>query len=104
MKKIKITIIVAISIIVTFVILHITPNLALRTHVFFNGYFIEAITTGIIDDEHHNKVDKEFLENQNAKCYTLTKPPIEEATQGILQNYKVAKKGFLYFASYYGNG
>lgn len=83
--------------------LHITPNIALRTHVFFSGYFIEAITTDIVDDEFHNKIDKELLEKQKAKCYTLTNPPVEKATQGILSNYKVVKKGILYFADYYGD-
>ncbi|MBU5307025.1 hypothetical protein KQI18_04410 [Clostridioides mangenotii] len=62
------------------------------------------MTTNVIDDEHHNKIDKELLKKENAKCYTLTNPPIEEATQGELRNYKVAKKGFLYFAEYYGEG
>jgi len=49
-------------------------------------------------------IDKELLKKENAKCYTLTMPPIEEATQGELRNYKVTNKGFLYFAEYYGDG
>ena len=53
-------------------------------------------------DELHNKIDKQFLESQNAKCYTLTKPAFEKATQSKLRNYKVTKKGFLFFAEYYG--
>ena len=40
--------------------------------------------------------------SKNAKCYTLTKPAFEKATQGDLRNYKVTKRGFLYFAEYYG--
>lgn len=101
MKKSKSSIVITICIILL-VILHMTPNLAIRTRVFFMGYFVNAITTDIIDDTVHNNMDKEILEGENAKCYTLTNPPVEKATQGVLRNYKVVKKGPLYFASYYG--
>lgn len=103
MKRVKLVLTVVISIIVMFLMLHSTPTLALKTHVFFNGYFKEAITTGIIDDELHNKIDKEKLSKENAKCYTLTKPPLEKATESYLRNYKVSKKYLLYFAEYYGD-
>lgn len=68
------------------------------------GYPQIAITTEIIDDEYHNEVDQEKFAELNAKAYTLTKPPIEKATQGELRNYLVRKFGFLYFAEYYGEG
>jgi len=67
-----------------------------------NGYPVIAFTTGIADDKFHNKIDKQILESQSAKCYTLTKPAFEKATKGQLKNYKVTKKYFLYFAEYYG--
>lgn len=66
------------------------------------GYPVIAFTTEIVDDELHNRIDKQILESQNAKCYTLTKPVFEKATKGKLRNYKVTKKGILYFAEYYG--
>ena len=48
-----------------FVLLHSTPSMALRTHVFFMGYPKAAITSEIIEDEFHNKTDKEkFMELQ----------------------------------------
>ncbi|EQF23923.1 hypothetical protein QEW_3246 [Clostridioides difficile CD160] len=103
MKRIKLVLTTALSIIAVFLILHSTPTLALKTHVFFYGYFKEAIITEIVDDELHNKIDKEKLSKENAKCYTLTKPPIEKATESYLRNYKVTKKNLLYFAEYYGD-
>lgn len=101
MKKSKSTIVITITIML-FIILHLTPSLAIRTRVFFMGYFVNAIKTDVVDDVTHNNMDKELLESENAKCYTLTNPPIEKATQGVLRNYKVVKIGPLYFASYYG--
>ncbi|MCZ8538021.1 hypothetical protein M9R32_12565 [Paenisporosarcina quisquiliarum] len=61
-----------------------------------------AMTSGIIDDHFHNKIDQEKFAELNAKAYTLTKPPIEKATQGELRNFLVRKIGFLYFAEFYG--
>jgi hypothetical protein len=85
-----------------FLLLHSTPHMALRTHVFFMSYPKEAMTSGIIDDQFHNKIDQEKFAELNAKAYTLTKPPIEKATQGELRNFLVRKIGFLYFAEFYG--
>ncbi|WP_121612702.1 hypothetical protein [Mesobacillus foraminis] len=94
---------VAVAILIALLIgLHSTPKLALRTYVFFTGYPIAAVTTGIIGDEYHNQVDKEAFARINAKAYTLTKPPVERATQGELRNYLVRKIGFLYVVEYYG--
>ena len=89
---------------IIFYLLHSTPSMAIRTEVFFKGYPKSALTSGIIDDEYHNEVDKEKFDELNAKAYTLTKPPIEKATQGELRNYLVRKFGFLHFAEYYGEG
>ncbi|MDT8862576.1 hypothetical protein N0O92_20460 [Alkalihalobacillus sp. MEB130] len=84
--------------------LHSTPHLAVRTYVFFTGHPIAAMTTGIIDDDYHNKVDKEKFAELNAKAYTLTRPPIEKATQGELRNYLVRKYAFFYLVEFYGEG
>lgn len=98
----KVIIILALSILI-FIILHSTPNIALRTHVFTIGYPKTAIISEIVDDEYHNEVDKEKFAKLNTKAYSLTKPPIEKATQGELRNFLVRKYGFLYFAEYYGD-
>lgn len=103
MKKTNLnTITMIFCIIVFYTLLHLTPTFALRTRIFTMGYPVIAFTTGIVDDEFHNTIDKKILESENAKCYTLTKPAFEKATQGELRNYKVTKKGILYFAEYYG--
>ena len=78
-------------------LLHITPNIAIRTHLFMIEHPIISITTGITYDE----VDKRALEGKNVKGYTLTKSAFDEATQRVLRDFKVTKKGFLYFANYY---
>jgi hypothetical protein len=101
-KKRTVILNISVCLMIIYFILHATPSIALRTHLFMTGNAIVAITTGIEDDELHNKVDKESLECQNAKCYTLTKPAFEKATQSKLRNYKVTKIGFLFFAKYYG--
>lgn len=86
-----------------FLILHSTPSMALRTQVFIMGYPKAALTSEIIDNNYHNEVDKEKLAVLNAKAYTLTKPPIEKATQGELRNFLVKKIGLFYLAEYYGD-
>lgn len=91
-------------IIILFALLHSSPGLSLRTHLFFKGYIYESLTTDIIDDKFHNDVDNEMLKKQKAKCYTLTKPPIHKETLSKLRNYKVTRKGKLYFSEYYGEG
>ncbi|WP_226683221.1 hypothetical protein [Sutcliffiella horikoshii] len=99
MKK---NIIILIFLIAVVLLLHSTPHTALRTYVFFSGYPIVALTTDIVDDEYHNRVDKEKFEKLNGKAYTLTKPPIEKATQGELRNYLVRKFGIFHFVEFIG--
>ncbi|WP_051348391.1 hypothetical protein [Peribacillus kribbensis] len=93
---------IPIVLIFLYLVCHTTPELSLRSHVGYMGYFKSAFTSSIVEDEYHNKMDKKKLQKDNAKCYTLTKPPIEEATQGVLRNFKVKKVGFLYYTDYYG--
>ncbi|MBS8266388.1 hypothetical protein DYI25_18350 [Mesobacillus boroniphilus] len=97
-------IIILAALVIVFILLHSTPTMALKTHVFMMGYPKAAISSGVIEDEYHNEVDKEKFAELNAKAYTLTKPPTEKATQGELRNYLVRKVGFLHFAEYYGEG
>lgn len=100
-KKAKVPMLIIILIIM-YAVLHITPHAALRTYLFMSGHPISSLTSGIVDDELHNKIDKGILERHDAKCYTLTKPAFESATQSNLRNFKVTKKRFLYYAEYYG--
>ncbi|KAA0549830.1 hypothetical protein FZW96_00305 [Bacillus sp. BGMRC 2118] len=99
MKK---TVIVILAVLIVFMLLHASPTIALRTEVMLMGYPKAALTSGIILDEYHNKVDKKKFTELHATAYTLTKPPTEKATQGELLNFLVRKIWFLYFAKYYG--
>lgn len=100
---VKKEVILIIALTIIFLILHSTPSMALRTQVFIMGYPKSALTSEIIDDIYHNEVDKEKFAVLNAKAYTLTKPPIEKATQGELRNFLVKKIGLFYLAEYYGD-
>jgi len=105
MKKLiaKKEVIFLVALLTIFLLLHSTPDTALRTHLIFMGYPKVALTSTIIDDEYHNEVNKDKFAELNAKAYTLTKPPIEKATQGELRNFLVRKIGFFYLADYYGD-
>lgn len=85
-----------IGVLLIFVLLHITPYAALRTHVFLMGYPIKAVSSEILVDVYEGEVE------DNTEIYTLTDPPIEKGTEGILSNYAVKRVGFLYFAEFYG--
>lgn len=74
-----------------------TPDLALRTYVFRIGHPVVSFTTTIEDDNVHKD-----LETENIRFYTLDKAPADRATGNDMTSYKVTKKGFLYFAEYYG--
>ncbi|WP_313799027.1 hypothetical protein [Cytobacillus sp.] len=96
MKKVKL--IIFISMIVVVFLLHSTPKMALRTQVFFMGYPKAALTSEIIDYEYKNIKFKE--KDSNSRGYAFTNPPIEKATQGPLDTYRVKRIGILYFADF----
>ncbi|WP_438730539.1 hypothetical protein [Enterococcus sp. DIV1314a] len=61
----------------------------------FDGYFKEALTSGIIAIERpNNEVTSLF--------YQVNQDPVEKATNGHLVTYKVEQKIWLNFASDYG--
>ena len=98
MKK---TVGIIVSLGIIFILLHSTPKIALRCHVFIMGHPIKALTTDIYVTSIDNELDNEILNKQNAKSYTLTKPPFEKATETELDTFLVKKQWFLYFAEYY---
>ncbi|SNS34324.1 hypothetical protein SAMN05446037_100875 [Anaerovirgula multivorans] len=101
MSKRKTAIIICMFIFIL-VFLHSMSTLALRTSVFLHGYPIVALTTTIQEYEPYDQYNRELLQKENSRLYKLTPPPIEKATDGYLYTWKVNKKGYLYFASYYG--
>lgn len=86
---------------VIFILLHSSPKMALRIHVFLIGYPKEALTTEIGVNKIDDKFGMEKLAKLNAKTYILTEPPFEKATGTELDTFLVRKIGFLYFAYYY---
>lgn len=96
MKK-KLIIIISSCIVLLFIGLHITPELALRAYVFRIGHPIVAFTVNLEEDYIHRN-----LETENIKFYTLHEAPVDRETGNDLTSYRVTKKGFLFFAKYYG--
>ena len=82
--KIALVLLVVVIVIIAPIFFHSTPTLALRTSVFFHGYPIVAITTNIHEYEPYSQQDKERIENENARLYKLSQPPIEKVTNGYL--------------------
>jgi len=72
-----------------FILLHISPSIAVRTHVFLDGHPIAAIKTDI-------KVNEGY--------YDMTDHPKNQSTGAYLGHFKVSKHGFLYFANSAGFG
>lgn len=60
------------------------------------GYPKAALTSEIIDYEYKNIKFKE----KDRRGYAFTNPPIEKATQGHLDTYRVKRIGILYFADF----
>ncbi len=69
-------------ILLLFVVLHCTPTIALRTNLFFDGYFKEALTSEIITIERQNN-------EVTSLFYQVNPEPIEKATSSHLVTYKV---------------
>ncbi|MGD6900137.1 hypothetical protein [Bacillus infantis] len=59
------------GIVIIFLLLHSTPHLALRTHVFISGYPGAALTSGIIEDDYHNKADSKNFPGLMARLIHL---------------------------------
>lgn len=97
MKKKKIFI--AAIIILLFMLLHITPEISLRTHLFFTGSPKIAFTSNIEIDTMHQD-----LVNDKTQFLRIDPPPIDKPTNTKRRNYEILKVGFLYFSFYYREG
>ncbi|KLU61119.1 hypothetical protein CEB3_c26890 [Peptococcaceae bacterium CEB3] len=80
---------------------HATPQMAIRTYLLLSEHPITALTTGIVENQSQTELDRNSLELQNAKIYSLTRPP-RDASGNDLINIKVVKRGPRYYAQYYG--
>ncbi|KLU64501.1 hypothetical protein DEAC_c34440 [Desulfosporosinus acididurans] len=80
---------------------HTTPQMAIRTYLFLSEHPISALTTGIVENRFQTELDRNSLELQNAKIYSLTRPPLDVSGNHLI-NVKVIKKGASYYAQSYG--
>ncbi|MHC5247752.1 hypothetical protein [Enterococcus sp. LJL90] len=77
-----------------FFLLHISTEAALRTHLFFSGHPLVAITSDVSPVE--------FFENGEI-IYAVENPPVDSATQTRLDRFTLEPAlGVLYFAKYTG--
>ena len=93
---------IIIAIIAIFIALHSTPSLSIRAHLLFDGYFLEFFKGDIVFNEFQHNLDKDILEKDNSKIYTFTGTDATYREGFLINNFKVKKVGFLYFAEPYG--
>ena len=68
---------------ILFLLLHLSPSIAIRTHVFMEGHPIIAITKDIKEDNGY---------------YQMDKVPQETFGTSSTNHFTISKHGFLYFA------
>lgn len=82
------------TIFIFFILCHLSPQLAVRTKLFFSGHPVAALTSNVFREK-ENK-DRTLI-------YRVESPPVEKATGTLLDQYRVEKQLFmLYFAKYHG--
>jgi hypothetical protein len=84
-------------IILLFIILHVTPSLSLRTHLFLTGHPKLAFTTEI---KELSKND----DNKGIRFFSFNPAPIHKATGNNMLAYKTTRIGFIYITTYHGGG
>lgn len=101
-KKLFIALITAILLTAAFFILHTSPLIAVRTKLFFDGHPIAAVKTDIKYNEFQQNLDYYILKQEGSKIYSITTGAKDWQTGNYIFNYKVTRKGFLYFVHSYG--
>ena len=91
------------GVIALFFLLHSTPDLAVRSKLFFDGHMIGAFQGKVDFNEFQHNLDKEELESLNSKIYSINEANINDfETENVIYNFIVKSNGVLYFANYYG--
>lgn len=80
-----------------FIILHVTPNLSLITHLVSTGHPKLAFTSDIEDLNYNN-------DNKRVRFYSFKPSPVDRATGNTMLAYKTTRIGFLYITTYHGGG
>ena len=95
-------ILAGIVILASFIILHLTPSLAVRTHLLITGHPIAPFTVTVRFNELQQSLDKNSLEQENSQIYCIDGKVKYYDTGNYIFNFKVKRAGFLYFAEYSG--
>jgi len=103
LKKPTVTLIlIPIFISIIYIILHISPSLAVRTKLFSTWHPIAAFIVGVKYNAFQQSFDVDELNKMNAKIYEITGPEVDFEYTGQIHNFIVKKSGYLYFAYYWG--
>ena len=86
---------VFIFLVLTFIVLHLTPSLSLRTHLFITGHPKIAINSEINELSTYNK---------NSTLFTLNPSPKDKATGNNMNSYKVTRVLIFYITTHHGGG
>lgn len=86
-----------------FIITHATPAISIRTHIFAEGYIVGTFRGTVKVNYGQYNMDKDILDKENAMIYTIWGYNLyHKLTGNVISNYKVIKRGFLYFTEPYG--
>ncbi|MGN1386070.1 MAG: hypothetical protein ACI4XS_05670 [Bacillus sp. (in: firmicutes)] len=97
MKKRTRSITAFLVLLIAFIYFAATPTGALRFAIMKAGYPTYSLKTIEVSDTPY---EAELESNQT--MYSLVNPPIDEATQGVLENWVVSKYGVFYWGDFYG--
>lgn len=99
-NKIKLAIFTVLLLLISFIVLHSTPSLSIKTYLLFHGHIgvfsVDKITYNNLETE---VAFKNNLITNTDKIYIIKNSKIEDwKTWNIISAYKVKKYTFLYFA------
>ncbi|MGL5087620.1 MAG: hypothetical protein ACRC68_18215 [Clostridium sp.] len=98
MKKKLISLPIIFSIIILlYITLHITPQMSLRTYLFFTWHPVLAFTSSVQAYTHD-------ASNENLNFYTFSPSPKGKFTGNDMLAYKTKKTGFIYISEHHGGG
>lgn len=97
-KKFILIIYAVIILIAGYCILHITPQMAFRTHLFFNGHYKVAFTSKITHGDNQSSVFAFENDEPIAEMFYIDPPPIDKETGIPLDNWVLLKQAFFYKA------
>ncbi|MCB5953194.1 hypothetical protein LI951_14045 [Enterococcus sp. BWT-B8] len=90
--------IILFTVIALFCFTHLTPEIALRSNIFFSGHFKEAFSSKV---EKSESTEKEKF--RYSIFFKVSPPPLDDNTHSYLETYEVKSVfGVFYWAKYFG--